>query len=120
MFLFIDSERIGCIMHRNIQIHPMFLFINIGVTSTQSLIKFKYILCSYLSSFPLQSHPEMVFKYILCSYLSFPPEDWQMLLVYSNTSYVLIYLNMPPFAPHPKQIQIHPMFLFIHRIYATP
>ena len=83
---------IRIILERHIQIHLMFLFITLsGVKITGDLL-FKYILCSCLST--------------TCLFLI-------RILLYSNTSYVLVYPGGKGPVSCNRKIQIHLMFLFI-------
>ena len=92
----------------------MFLFIDVVGLRAHAEIKFKYILCSYLSDASsdvaaevfylntsyvliyryayIQYSSIMRFKYILCSYLSPAGIIEAGKVEYLNTSYVLIYL----------------------------
>ena len=114
----------------------MFLFICFGWIFLNSSILFKYISCSYLSSWQprrplsdnIQIHLMFLFIsgiYSLVSSREFIQIHLMFLFIslrraipireylYSNTSHVLIYRSRKGLARRPKTIQIHLMFLFI-------
>ena len=92
MFLFIPHTVQQYAITTVIQIHLMFLFIFLSYLKNSITQPFKYISCSYLSSFTNNyGLSTSQFKYISCSYLSTVPAVLILKPSYSNTSHVLIY-----------------------------